>query len=490
MVGPRLLPHPTLDPMKAVVLALVVHVAALTLLTAQQPLTPYQKLGRDILRELVETNTEYSIGSTTKAAEGLAARFRAAGFPAGDIEVIGPDTGRDSQDKNLVVRYRGAGKRRPILLIGHLDVVEARPSDWVRNPFKLIEEDGYFYGRGTLDMKEGDASWVAALLRMKQEGVVPNGDYIVALTAGEEGGGGYNGIEWLLANHRTLAGVPLSDVQYVLNADAGGGELRNGRPMAFDVQAAEKVYYSVNLTARNPGGHSSQPRKDNAIYELAHALDRLSSYDFPMRTNAVSRAYFAQTASLIGDPAVAADMRAVSANEVPDSAAAARLAARSAFHNAQLRTTCVATLLQGGHAENALPQMAQATVNCRMLPGTDPRDVDATLRRVIGDTAIVLAALRPAVASPPSALPPAVERDIQQVVTSLWGPLPIVPDMETGATDGLFLRNAGFPVYGVSGLFADPTIDADNRAHGLDERIGVHAYYDQIEFTYRLLRRL
>jgi len=187
---------------------------------------------------------------------------------------------------------------------------------------------------------------------------------------------------------------------------------------------------------------------------------------------------------------VAADMRAVSANEVPDSAAAARLAARSAFHNAQLRTTCVATLLQGGHAENALPQMAQATVNCRMLPGTDPRDVDATLRRVIGDTAIVLAALRPAVASPPSALPPAVERDIQQVVTSLWGPLPIVPDMETGATDGLFLRNAGFPVYGVSGLFADPTIDADNRAHGLDERIGVHAYYDQIEFTYRLLRRL
>ena len=476
--------------MRSLVFACIIHIAAFTALGAQQPLTPYQQLGRDILRELVETNTEYSIGSTTKAAEGLAARFRAAGFPASDIEVVGPDTGRDSKDKNLVVRYRGAGKRRPILLIGHLDVVEARPSDWARDPFKLIEENGYFYGRGTLDMKDGDASWVAALLRMKQEGIVPNGDYVLALTAGEEGGGGYNGIEWLLANHRTLAGVPLSEVQYVLNADAGGGELRNGKATAFDVQAAEKVFHSVSLTARNPGGHSSLPRRDNAIYELARALDRLSAYDFPMRTNAVTRAYFAQTAALIGDPSVAADMRAVSANESPDSAAAARLASRSAFYNAQLRTTCVATLLQGGHAENALPQMAQATVNCRMLPGTDPRDVDATIRRVVGDTGIAVVSLRPSIASPPSALPPAVERDIQQVVTSLWGPLPIVPDMETGATDGLFLRNTGFPVYGVSGLFADPTIDADNRAHGLNERIGVRAYYDQIEFTYRLLRRL
>jgi acetylornithine deacetylase/succinyl-diaminopimelate desuccinylase-like protein len=276
----------------------------------------------------------------------------------------------------------------------------------------------------------------------------------------------------------------------VLNADAGGGELRKGKPIAFDVQAAEKVFYSVHITAKNPGGHSSLPRKDNAIYALAHALERLSSYEFPMRTNPVTRAYFAQTASLVGDPGIAADMRAVSATEVPDSTAAARLAGRSAFYNAQLRTTCVATLLQGGHAENALPQMAQATVNCRMLPGTEPSDVDATLRRVIADTSIAVAALRPAVPSPPSVLPPAVERQIQQVVTSLWGPLPIVPDMETGATDGLYLRNAAFPVYGVSGLFADPTIDEDNRAHGLNERIGVRAFYDQLEFTYRLLRRL
>lgn len=475
---------------RALAIGCLANLGALTSTGAQQPLTAYQQLGRDLLRELVETNTEYSIGSTRKAADLLAARFRAAGWAASDLEVVGPDTGTDTKDKNLVVRYRGAGKRRPILLIGHLDVVEARPSDWARDPFKLVEENGYFYGRGTLDMKDGDAAWVAAFLRMKQEGVVPDGDYVLALTAGEEGGGGYNGIQWLLANHRDLAGVPLSDVQYVLNADAGGGELRHGKPIAFDVQAAEKVYYSVTLTARNPGGHSSLPRKDNAIYSLARALEHVSTYEFPVQTNPVTRAYFKEAASLVGDPAVAADMRAVSATDVPDSAAAARLAARSAFYNAQLRTTCVATLLQGGHAENALPQMAQATVNCRLLPGTKASDVDTTLRRVVDDPSIVLSPVRAPVPSPPSPLPPAVESEVQQVVTSLWGSLPIVPDMETGATDGLYLRNAGFPVYGITGLFTDPTIDADNRAHGLDERIGVHAFYDQLEFTYRLLRRL
>jgi acetylornithine deacetylase/succinyl-diaminopimelate desuccinylase-like protein len=451
---------------------------------AQTPLTPYQFLGRDILRELVETNTEFSIGSTTRAAEKMAARFRAAGFPASDVMIVGPDTGRDANNRNLVVRYRGAGRRRPILLIGHLDVVEARPSDWVLDPFTLTERDGHFYGRGTLDMKNGDASWVAALLRMKQEGVVPAGDYILALTAGEEGGGGYNGIEWLMANAKGLV-----DAEYVLNADAGGGELRDGKPTALDVQAAEKVFHSVRLTARNPGGHSSLPRKDNAIYALAAALGRIAAYEFPVRTNAVTRGYFARTAPLMAAD-VAADMRAVSASEMPDAAAAARLAGRSAFYNAQLRTTCVATLLQAGHAENALPQTAQATVNCRMLPGTDAAEVEATLRRVVGDTSIAITPVRPSVPSPPSSLPSAIEGAIAQVTRSVWGALPIVPNMETGATDGLYLRNAGIPVYGVSGLFVDPTIDEDNRAHGLNERIGVKAYYDQLEFTYRLLKAL
>ncbi|HEU4994269.1 MAG TPA: M20/M25/M40 family metallo-hydrolase [Gemmatimonadaceae bacterium] len=464
-------------------LALTAHAARSTA-SAQAPLTPYQSLGRDILRELVETNTAYSAGSTTKAAGLLAARFRAAGFPPADIEIVGPDTGRDAKDRNLIVRYRGAGKRRPVLLIGHLDVVEARASDWVLDPFKLTEKDGHFYGRGTLDMKNGAASWVAALLRMKQEGVVPAGDYVLALTAGEEGGGGYNGIDWLLAHRKDLV-----DVQYVLNADAGGGELRDGKPIAYDVQAAEKVYYSVAVTARNPGGHSSLPRKDNAIYALAAALGRVAGYEFPVQTNAVTRGYFARTASLMSGE-LAADMRAVSASDKPDSAAAARLAARSAFYNAQLHTTCVATLLEGGHAENALPQRAQATVNCRMMPGSDPEHVRETLQRVVADTSIVVTTLFPAVASPPSPLRGDVERVIEQVTRSIWGPLPIIPNMETGATDGLFLRNAGLLVWGVSGLFNDPNIDEDNRAHGLNERIGVKAYYDQLEFTYRLLKSL
>src|SRR5689334_7950167 len=258
-------------------MVLVASVALASSASAQTSLTPYQSLGRDILRELVETNTTYAAGSTTKAAELLAARFRAAGFPAADVQVVGPDSGPNAKDKNLVVRYRGRGARRPVLLIGHLDVVEARRADWVLDPFTLTERDGYFYGRGTLDMKNGDASWVAALLRMRQEGFVPAGDYVLALTAGEEGGGGYNGIAWLLRNRRDLLGDP----QYVLNADAGGGELRNGKPVSMDVQAAEKVFQTYHLTVRNPGGHSSLPEKDNAIYRLSRALLRVGDYQFP-----------------------------------------------------------------------------------------------------------------------------------------------------------------------------------------------------------------
>ena len=448
-------------------------------------LTPYQSLGRAVLRELVETNTTYSAGSTTKAAELMAARFRAAGFPASDVQIVGPDTGRDAKDRNLVVRYRGRSGRRPILLIGHLDVVEAKRADWVLDPFVLTERDGHFYGRGTLDMKNGAASWVSALLRMKQEGFVPAGDYVLALTAGEEGGGGYNGIQWLLAHRRDLLGDPV----YVLNADAGGGELRDGKPIAMDVQAAEKVFQTFRLTVRNPGGHSSLPEKDNAIYRLARALERLGAYDFPAQTDAITRAYFARTAALsTGD--IAADLRAVSASAVPDSAAVARLSARSPFYNAQLRTTCVATMIEGGHAVNALPQRVTATVNCRMFPGVAAADVQRTLRTVVSDTAVEILPADTAVPSPPSMMPSAVEDVIGAATASIWGPLPVIPEMETGATDGLFLRNAGFPVFGVSGYFVDPNIPADTRAHGLNERISVKGFYDQIEFTYRLLKAL
>lgn len=447
-------------------------------------LTPYQSLGRELLREMVETNTEYSIGSTTRLAESLAARFRAAGFPAADVQIVGPDTGRDAKNRNLVVRYRGSGKRQPVLLIGHLDVVEANPSDWVLDPFKLTEKDGHFYGRGTLDMKSGDASWVAAMLRMKQERIVPPGDIILALTAGEEGGGGYNGITWLL-EHRP----GLIKASYALNADAGGGELRDGKPISMGVQAAEKVFHSLHLTTHNPGGHSSLPGKQNAIYQLAAGLGRVAAYQFPFETNAVTRAYFSRTAPLM-PPDLAADMRAVSATDKPDSAAAVRLADRSAYYNAQLHTTCVATLIKGGHAGNALPQSAVATVNCRMMPGTDPEEVERTIRRVVADTGVEVTAADEATPSPPSPLPQALDDIISRVTASVWSPMPVIPDMLTGATDGLYLRNAGTPVYGLNGLFADPNNDEDNRAHGLNERIGVREYYDMLEFTYRLLKEL
>jgi acetylornithine deacetylase/succinyl-diaminopimelate desuccinylase-like protein len=451
---------------------------------AQSALTAYQSLGRDILRELVETNTTYSAGSTTKAAELLAARFRAAGFAPADVQIVGPDTGSDAKDKNLIVRVRGSGKRRPILLIGHLDVVEARRADWVLDPFTLTERDGHFYGRGTLDMKDGAAAWVAALLRMKNEGIVPPGDFILALTAGEEGGGGYVGIEWLLAHRRDLI-----DADYALNPDAGGGELRDGKPIALVVQAAEKVFHSVRLTVRNPGGHSSLPTKDNAINRLAAALGRVAAYEFPLKTNAVTRAYFARSAAL-SQGTLAAEMRAVGASDVPDRSAATRLAARSPFYNALLRTTCITTLIEGGHAVNALPQRAQATVNCRILPGEDPTQVERTIRRLVADTAVAVTPADTAIPSPPSPLPPALEATIRSVTASMWGPLPIIPQMETGATDGLYLRNAGMQVYGVTGLFVDPSSADDTRAHGLNERIGVKEFYDQLEFTYRLLKAL
>jgi acetylornithine deacetylase/succinyl-diaminopimelate desuccinylase-like protein len=471
----------SLAALLAVSLAFTLAAAA----SAQQAvLTPHQALGRELLRELVETNTTYSAGSTTKAADALAARFRAAGFAAADVQIVGPDSGRDAKDRNLIVRVRGRGLRRPVLLIGHLDVVEARREDWVLDPFVLTERDGHFYGRGTSDMKSADAALVAALLWMKQEGIVPAGDYVLALTAGEEHGGGYNGIQWLLAHRRDLL-----EADYVLNGEGGRGELRKGKPVGLFVQAAEKVSQTYRLTVRNSGGHSALPVKDNAIYRLAAALGRLASYDFPAQTNAITRAYFTRNAPL-GDPTLAADLRAVGSSPLPDSAAAGRLARGSTLFNALLRTTCVATMIEGGHAINALPQRVAATVNCRILPGVDPLEVERTLQAVVRDTAVVVTRVDTATASAPSVLPAQVERAIRDANASIRGPLPIIPSMSTGATDGLYLRNAGIPVYGVGGRFVDPAIAADTRAHGLDERIGVQAYYDQLEFTYRLLKAL
>jgi acetylornithine deacetylase/succinyl-diaminopimelate desuccinylase-like protein len=434
-----------------------------------------ESLGTEVLREMIETNTTDQHGSTGVLARKLATRFVAAGFPAADVQVVGADT---ATHKNLVVRWRGAGTQRPILLLAHLDVVEARREDWSVDPFTLVEKDGFYYGRGTMDVKGGGATLVTSLLRLKSEGFAPTRDIILALTAGEESGNS-NGVEWLLANRRDLIGAA-----YVVNVDGGGGVLRHGVPAEFHVQAAEKVYQSFTLTARDRGGHSSVPQPGNPIYRLARALERVERYQFPATLNPVTRDFFSNDAPLVGGPDGDA-MRRFAAN--PRDTAAAATLSKDLVYNALIRTTCVATMLEGGHAENALPQLARATVNCRMMPGSSPDSVRATIQRVVGDTGVAVAFVGQATPSGPTAMTPDVAAALRRVVTAMWGQIPILQVMETGATDGLFLRNVGIPVYGVTGVFSD---NEDDRAHGRDERIGVAQYRDALTFMHRLVREL
>jgi acetylornithine deacetylase/succinyl-diaminopimelate desuccinylase-like protein len=441
-----------------------------------QSLSPDQQLARDVFAELIAINTTHERGNTTPAAEVMAKRLLAAGFPAADVQVLGPATG----NHNLVARLRGSGARRPILLLAHLDVVEALRDDWSLDPFILTEKDGFFYGRGTSDIKDMAALFVATLVRLKRENFVPDRDIILALTAGEESGGDYNGVQWLLRNHRELI-----DAVYCINGDSGDPLLREGKRFARNVEASEKVYMSLVLTVHNPGGHSSLPTGRNAIYELAAALTRIGEHAFPVRLNEITRAYFTRVAGSM-PAAQSADVRGVLQNP-PDAAAAARLSATSAFFNAQLRTTCVATRVEAGHADNALPQTARALVNCRLLPDERPADVLATIRRVVANDSIAVTVKDSAVPSPPSPLVPEVMGALERVTTAMWPGVPVIPNMETGATDGLYLRNVGMPVYGVSGVF----LDADDiRAHGRDERIGVREYYEGADFTYRFVKAL
>ena len=452
-------------------------VAALVLLTcgsprAQTGLSDLHRVGRDTLKELIETDTTHSSGSTTAAAERMAARLIAAGFPRADVVVVG---GADRKG-NLVARLRGrGGSNKPVLFLAHLDVVEAKKEDWSMDPFVLTEKDGHFYGRGTLDVKGGAATLVTAFGALRQKGVVPDRDLILALTADEEGGSN-NGVEWLLANRRDLI-----DAEYCINVDAGGPEVHGGKVTALDVQAAEKIYASFTLTVRNPGGHSSLPVKENAIYRLAAGLQRIAALEFPIRTNEVSRGYFAGMATLASG-ARAADLRAVAKLPV-DQAAARRLSASSTFYNAILRTTCVATMLQAGHAENALPQMARATVNCRLLPDEKPESVQQALVRALADPKVEVASAAPPVSGPASPLAPGVFKALSSAAHATWGAIPVIPFLETGATDGLYLRNAGMPVYGVASIAYD--VD-DVRAHGKDERILVRSFYEGIDFIQRL----
>ena len=458
----------------AVLLAVLITATVPLRAQTQRTLSANDQRARDIFEQLININTTGSSGSTTIASTAMAKRLLDAGFPATDVEVIGPE---GSKNFNLVARFRGTGSLKPVLLLAHIDVVEAKREDWSVDPFTLLERDGFFYGRGTLDVKDGAAILVATLARLKQEGYRPNRDLILALTTGEEGGSDYNGVQWLLANHRDLI-----DAAYVINMDAGDPVILNGKRLMRTVQASEKVYVTFKLEVHNAGGHSSLPTKDNAIYRLAAALGRLSAYEFPAQLNEITRASFARWSQL-QQGALATDMAAV-AGPTPDTAAIRRLSGVSPLYNAQLRTTCVATELAGGHAENALPQSATATVNCRMLPGTPSEEVQRTLSRVVDDTAVTVSVVTAATPSPPSPLKPEIMDPVERVSKRLWN-IPVVPVMETGATDGLYLRNAGIPVYGVSGVFVDIN---DIRAHGRDERIGVRDYYDGAEYIYQLVK--
>ena len=430
-----------------------------------------KQLTYDIYKQLIEINTTDSIGNTTTAAEAMAARLRAAGFPAADVQLPAPNPRKG----NLVARLRGSGKEKPILLLAHLDVVEAKKEDWSVDPFVLTEKDAYYYGRGTGDDKAMAAIWIANLIRYKEEGWIPKRDVIVALTADEEGGN-YNGVSWLLEQHRDLI-----DSAFALN-EGGGGRSKNGKLLYNGVGASEKVYVSFGLETHNPGGHSSVPRPDNAIYELAQGLTRLASFRFPVKLNEVTRAYL-ERMSKLEEGQIAADM-AAAANG--DGAAQTRLS-QTPVYNALMRTTCVATRLEGGHADNALPQSARATVNCRVLPGESADEVRNTLATVLSDPDITITWIDKPKPSVPTPLTPEVMRPIENVTSEFWPGVPVMPLMATGASDGLYLRNAGIPTYGVSGLFSDIN---DNRSHGRDERVGVSQFYDSAQFLYVLVKRL
>ena len=447
--------------------------AAFSLTAATLPPEPERQLAREIYKQMVEIQSGFTTGSTTPVAQAVAERLRAAGFPSSDIFVGGAIPAK----ANLVFRYHGSGARKPILLLAHTDVVEAKREDWSTDPFQFIEREGYFYGRGTTDDKAQAAVWVANLIRYRREGFRPDRDIILALTADEEGGGPYNGVDWLIKNHRELI-----DADLCLN-EGGWGESSGGRKISNDVQVSEKYVINFRFEVRNKGGHSSLPVPDNAIYHLAAALDRLSRFGFPLKTNEVTRGYFGQLAKITPGPA-SADMTSAAQGSVE---ALPRLAAASVTWNASLRTTCVATQLEGGHAMNALPQLAAATVNCRVLPEDSVEYVQSTLKRVVADDQVAIGILGDVTKGPASPMRPDLWKAVERVTDTMWPGVPAIPMMVMGATDGRFLREAGIPTYGIQGFFMDRD---DMRMHGRDERMGVEAFYEGETFLYELVKAL
>jgi acetylornithine deacetylase/succinyl-diaminopimelate desuccinylase-like protein len=432
-----------------------------------------KQLAHDIYKQFIEIQSGFTTGATTPVAEAAAARLKAAGFSDSDIFV----GGAIPKKANLVVRYHGTGGRKPILLLAHIDVVEAKREDWSTDPFQFLEKDGFFYGRGTGDDKAQAAVWIANLIQYKREGFKPDRDIIVALTADEEGGGPYNGVDWLLKNHRDLI-----DGEMALN-EGGWGEESKGKKISNDLQVSEKYVLNFRFEVRNKGGHSSMPVRDNAIYHLAGALQRLSEFGFPLKTNEVTAAYFQQMAKIETGP-VKDDLAKVATGSRESME---RVAAASPAWNSTLRTTCVATMLEGGHAINALPQLAAATVNCRVLPEDSPEYVLSTLQKVVADDQVSVKQMSDFSKAAASPMRPDLLKAVSDITSQMWPGVPTVPIMVMGATDGRYLRAAGIPTYGIQGFFMDRD---DIRFHGRDERLGVQSFYEGQAFLYELVKRL
>ena len=443
-----------------------------------------KQLAHDIFKQLIEINTTDSVGNVTSASEAVAQRFRAAGFPESDIQVLGPN----DRKKNLVARLHGSGKHKPVLLIGHLDVVEARREDWTTDPFQFVEKDRYFYGRGTQDTKDEVAIMVATLIKMKQEDFIPDRDIILALTADEEGGKS-NGVDWLLKNHRDLI-----DGEFVVNTDDLTVWTAQGKAVEVEIVASEKIYSDYQLVVTDAGGHSSLPKPQNAIYELSNALARLQNYKFPVEFNEVTRAYYDRL-SKTGAGQRAADMKAI-LKDPPDPDAVARLS-QDVNDNAMLHTTCVATRVNAGHANNALPQRAEAIVNCRILPGHTKREIRETLVRAVADPAVTVhymsdsSTVSETVPTTPVFTPHPLRSDVlsavEKIAGQMWPGTPVIPTMARGASDGIYTSAAGMPTYIVAGVAVDRN---DDREHGRDERVEVESFYRGLDFWYRFLKTL
>jgi acetylornithine deacetylase/succinyl-diaminopimelate desuccinylase-like protein len=440
----------------------------------QTPLTPDQQLAHDVLKQLVEINTTTDTIGTEAAARAIEQRLLAAGFSREDVQVMGPD----AKHSNVMIRLRGRSAEKPIVLMAHLDVVPARPEDWSVPPFTFTERDGYYYGRGVADDKQGDANIVTNMIRWKRDGLVPAHDIIGILTSDEETGG--TTIRWMIDH------VPaIRNAELALNADAGGGDLIGGKRTLLNVQVSEKIYADYRFTVTDKGGHSSRPRNaDNPIYRLAQALDRLAAYQFPVELNEATRTYFERDAAL-RSPQVGADMKALAAGTAsPD--VVTRLSADPQF-NALMRTTCVATMIEGGHAPNALPQTATVNVNCRILPQDKTTDVQQKLEEIFRPAKAELQIATAPKESPASPLRPDLMTAVEQLAAKYFPGALVLPEMATGATDGLYVRNVGVPVYGLEAEFDDP---ADSRAHERDERLPIKSFYDAVEFWHDLVPML